>query len=227
MYAGLPALSKWLAIYKNCDTSVSHTLTCYRLVLFMVFNTIKISRMTFEEDILVIADIYREIIDHPSLGDLAKPWLRQSLPSQQLKSAVSGALAWGLKMTVHREWSLLCTLHNPACYIISVAIFLPLMTFLAASWDELGVNWDELGYPDAEREGRTAVIFFFPGEGMDTSSVNTSKTTAHYLSILTSLQMFWTFSGQGYTSSFYGLEPPFESHPHIKQKSQQHLKLDV
>ena len=85
-----------------------------------------------------------------------------------------------------------------ACFTIQPAIlsiFLPLMPFLVARWDELGVSWDELGYPDAELEGRTVVVFFFPGEGMDLSSVNTSKATAHYLSILTSLQKFWTFSG--------------------------------
>lgn len=69
-----------------------------------------------------------------------------------------------------------------------LSIFLPLMPFLAASWDELG-------YPGAELVGRTAVAFFFPGEGMDIFSVNTSKNTAHYLSVLTSLQKSWTLSG--------------------------------
>jgi len=39
----------------------------------VVFNTIRISRTTFEEDILVPADTYKKFIDHPSLRDLAKP----------------------------------------------------------------------------------------------------------------------------------------------------------
>lgn len=174
MYASLPAFSTWLAVCKNCDTSVSHTLTCYWLILFVVFSTIKISRTTLEEDVPIPAITCKEIIDHPSLGDLAKPWLRQSLPSQQPRLAVSGAWSgsWG--------WQFIMSYPLFACFTIqpalsaTTAIFLALMPFLAASWDELGVNWHELGYSDAELEGRNALVFFFAGEGVDTSSVNTS-----------------------------------------------------
>lgn len=91
-------------------------------------------------------------------------------------------------------WCPFCRLYNPACSIFYVIVFFA--TDASLSWDELEVNWDERGHPDAE--GRTALVFFFPGEGMDISSVNTSNITAHYLSILTSVQKFWTFSFTSY-----------------------------
>lgn len=78
------------------------------------------------------------------------------------------------------------------------------MPLLAARWDELRISWDELGYPDAEIEGTTAAVFFFPGEGMDLSSVNTSKNTAHYCSLLINLQKFWAFSSLGLHQLFLG-----------------------
>lgn len=140
----LPASSRWLALYKNCDTSSFLTLPCYWLVLF---STIKSSRATFEKDILVPTNTYKNI-EHSSLSDLIKSWFKQSLLSQQPRSAVSGALTWWLRVAGHHRWHLLCRLYNTACYIICAATFLPLTTFLAASWDELG---DQLEWTGVSR----------------------------------------------------------------------------
>lgn len=127
-------------------SSISHTLTCYWLVLFMVFNTIRvsISRNILEEDVLVPTDRYKEIIDHLSLDNLEKPPLQQTLPScsqgQLCLECWPGSWVWQCHMV-----SFLHALQSSLLYFLCNCLF--------CHWclSQLGWTGGQLGWAGTPR----------------------------------------------------------------------------